>query len=90
MMFGNMGSKRWDVPITRFIERVAKADTPPPGPNYRAELTSIVITGDIAAVQLVEQDYFGMDFANLFTLARFEDGWRIVAKAYTSPGARSA
>lgn len=86
MMFGNMGPKRWDVPVSRFIDRVAKAESPPPGADYAYEISEVRVVGDAASAIVVERDYFGMDFVNLFTLARFPEGWKIVSKTYTSPG----
>jgi hypothetical protein len=88
MMFGNMGAKRWDVPIAKFIDRVARAESSPAGAGYAVEIGGISVHGDAASATMIELDYFGMDFVNLFTLARFEDGWKIVSKTYTSPGAR--
>lgn len=85
-MFGHVGEARRDMPISQFIEGVSNAGANLTGPKYRAEMQDITVTGRAAVVTLVEQDYRGCEFVNFFTLARFEDGWKLVSKTYTSTG----
>ncbi len=85
-MFGHVGDTRRDMPITQFIEGVGKAGSKLTGPKYRAEMQNITVTGLAAVVTLVEQDYRGCEFVNYFTLAKFDDGWKLVSKTYTSTG----
>lgn len=85
-MFGHVGDKRRDMPISQFIEGVGKAPGPLIGPRYRADLANVNVTGRAAVVTLIEQDYRGCDFINYFTLAKFDTGWKIVSKTFTSTG----
>lgn len=86
-MFGHVGETRRDMPMSQFIEGVGKAGPNLTGPNYRAEIQDVTVTGRAAVVTLVEQDYRGCEFVNFFTLARFNDGaWKLVSKTYTSTG----
>lgn len=60
-------------------------DNPSPsitGAEYGGEITSSEIFGNIASVTLKEKGYLGLDFTNLFQLARIDGVWLIVSKAY--------
>lgn len=85
-MFGHVGDVRRDMPITQFIEGVGKAEHELLGPNYRAEITDITVTGKAAVATLMEEDYRGCNFINYFTLAKIDDTWKIVSKTFTSTG----
>jgi hypothetical protein len=45
-------------------------------------MTSSEIIGNIANVTLKEKGYLGLNFTNLFQLARIDGAWLIVSKAY--------
>ncbi len=60
-------------------------DNPAPastGVEYTGEITSSEIIGDIASVTLIEKGYMGLNFSNLFQLARIDGCWLIVSKTY--------
>ena len=60
-------------------------DNPSPsatGADYSGEIISSEMFGNIANVTLKEKGYLGLDFTNLFQLARIDGDWLIVSKAY--------
>ncbi len=60
-------------------------DNPSPastGAEYIGEITSSEIIEDIASVTLIEKGYLGLNFSNLFQLARIDGSWVIVSKTY--------
>lgn len=60
-------------------------DNPSPsstGAEYVGDITSSEIIGNIANVTLKEKGYMGLNFTNLFQLARIDGDWLIVSKAY--------
>ncbi len=60
-------------------------DNPSPastGAEYIGEITSSEIIEDIASVTLIEKGYLGLNFSNLFQLARMDGSWVIVSKTY--------
>jgi hypothetical protein len=66
-----------------FYEEVR--DSPAPieaGLDYRGDITTIEISGDIASVTLNESGYLGTDFTNWFHLAKIEGEWKIICKSY--------
>jgi hypothetical protein len=83
-MYGNDGADHYDVPIGEFLEEVA--DMPVPGPGYRANIERIDIFGDGAFATLVEADYQGVDYVNLFSLVKVDDRWGIVNKVFVVTG----
>ena len=60
-------------------------DNPAPastGVKYIAEIKSVEEFGDIASAILEERNFLGADFINLYQLARIDESWQIVSKAY--------
>ena len=66
-----------------FFEEVR--DNPAPadsGAEYVGDITYSEVVGDIAQVTMKERGYLGLNFTNLFHLARVEDEWLILSKTY--------
>ena len=60
-------------------------DKPSPaeaGTEYVGEITHTEVIGDIAQVTMKEQGYLGLNFTNLFHLARIGNTWMILSKTY--------
>ncbi|MCZ7665272.1 MAG: nuclear transport factor 2 family protein [Thermoleophilia bacterium] len=59
---------------------MAESDAP-----YRAEISSIEVSGRAASATLTESGFFGvMSFVNYFTLLETEGDWKIISKTFTS------
>ena len=84
-MFGLFGTTRTDFPITQFFDMV-RATPGMAGPNYRAIIQSIDLSGDAGVVALAETDYLGCDFVNYFMVARIDGRWQITNKTYAHTG----
>ena len=56
------------------------------GPNYKAVIRTIDISGDAGVAVLVETDYFGCDFVDYFSVARIDGRWQITNKTYAHTG----
>jgi ketosteroid isomerase-like protein len=54
------------------------------GADYRAEIVSVDVTGDVASAVLKEWGYLGLDFTDYFHLAKTDAGWKIISKTFTS------
>jgi putative lumazine-binding protein len=81
-MYGAIGDKRYDMPISDFITHVEQAPADVDG-RYRARITSIVQTGDAAGAIVSEENYAGTLWcADFFTLCRQDGRWRIVNKTF--------
>jgi Putative lumazine-binding len=69
------------VPVDEFVAWVAGRQ-PPVG--YRATITHIEITTDVALATLVEEKYYDTDYIIFFSLVRSGGRWSIVTKTYSS------
>ncbi|MEM1433905.1 MAG: nuclear transport factor 2 family protein [Pseudomonadota bacterium] len=49
---------------------------------YEGRITTVQVSGDIAAVTLEETGYFGRSYTDVFTLAKLDGEWKIVSKTY--------
>jgi Putative lumazine-binding len=55
------------------------------GAPYKAEISSIQVSGRIAGVTLEESGFFGGGrFTNYFTLLNVDDDWKIISKTFAS------
>ena len=72
-------------PIENFFGLVASGREKA-GPNYRAEIRSIDLTGDAGVAVLVETDYIGCDFVDYFMVAKIDGRWQITDKTYVHTG----
>jgi Putative lumazine-binding len=84
-MMGHVGPMDTYVPIARFFDMVA-AQPGAAGPNYKATIRSIDITGDAGVAVLVETDFNGCDFVDYFSVARIDGRWMITNKTYAHTG----
>jgi hypothetical protein len=57
-------------------------DTPPNEGNYKAEITSVDVSGPVAAVTLKEIGFMGMNFTDFFHLAKVDGNWKIISKTF--------
>jgi hypothetical protein len=80
-MMGHIGPMDTYVPIEEFFKMVEHSP-PLAGPNYKATIRSIDVVGDAGVAVLVEQDYFGCDFVDFFSVARVDGAWKITNKTY--------
>ena len=59
---------------------------PPEAPqtngNYKAEITSVEVSGPIASVTLKEAGFMGINFTDYFHLVKVEGSWKIVSKTF--------
>jgi hypothetical protein len=85
-MFGAIGARRFDAPITRFVDILAGSPADVAG-THRARVTAIAQTGAAACVTLVEEGFWGtLSFVDYLSLCRVGGRWRIVTKTFTHTG----
>ena len=84
-MMGHIGPMETNVPIGDFFAMV-ESSPGMAGPNYKATVRSIDLTGDAGVAVLVEQDYIGCDFVDYFSVARIDGRWQITNKTYAHTG----
>jgi hypothetical protein len=82
-MMGHVGTM--EPSITDFFAMVAQQPGLA-GPNYKAVIRTIDISGDAGVAVLVETDYFGCDFVDYFSVARIGGRWQITNKTYAHTG----
>ena len=59
--------------------------------SYRAEVTSVQQTDDVASATLSEEGFWGtVSFVDFFALARIEGTWKIVNKTFVHTGGEPA
>ena len=68
------------VPVEEYVAWVAERQ-PPVG--YRATITQVEISSDVAMATLVEEKYYDIDYIVFFTLVRSGGTWCIVTKTYS-------
>jgi Putative lumazine-binding len=84
-MMGHVGPMDTYMPITDFFGFVA-SQPGLAGPNYRAIIRSIDLSGDAGVAVLAETDYMGCDFVDYFSVARVDGRWVITNKTYAHTG----
>ena len=85
-MFGALGGQRVDVPIADLIGMAAAQPVDVDG-TFEANVRSLEEHGDIAVATVDEKNFWGsVHFTDVLSLARFEEGWKIVNKAFTHTG----
>jgi hypothetical protein len=85
-MFGALGGQRVDVPIADLIGMAAAQPADVDG-TFEANVRSLEEHGDIAVATVDEKNFWGsVHFTDVLSLARFEEGWKIVNKAFTHTG----
>jgi Putative lumazine-binding len=85
-MYGAVDGQRLDIPIAEMIAMIASKPADVDG-SFRGSIRSIDETGDAAIAIVDEQGFWGaLSFVDYFSLARIEDGWKIVNKIFTHTG----
>ncbi|MBL6755378.1 MAG: nuclear transport factor 2 family protein [Planctomycetes bacterium] len=85
-MFGALGGQRVDVPIADLFGMAAAQPADVDG-TFEANVRSLEEHGDIAVAVVDEKNFWGsVHFTDVMSLARFEEGWKIVNKAFTHTG----
>ena len=85
-MWGSLAGHRYDIPIA---EMIAMFDGKPADVDgsYRAEITSVEQTDDVASAVLTEEGFWGtVSFVDFFALARINGSWKIVNKTFVHTG----
>ncbi|MBL3698609.1 nuclear transport factor 2 family protein [Leucobacter luti] len=83
VMWGYLGGEYVTMTGAEFAAQVVGA-AEPAGPDYRAEIHGISVTGDVAHAILDERGFLGADFRNHFGLIRRDGVWRITSKVFTT------
>ncbi|MGY6655406.1 nuclear transport factor 2 family protein [Amycolatopsis sp. TRM77291] len=60
------------------------ATAPAPGDDYKHQIHSVAVTGDIASATLDEQGYLGFNFRDNFGLMKIDGTWKIMSKVFTT------
>lgn len=85
-MFGSLAGQRVDVPISDLIG-MATAQPADVDGTFEATVRSLEEHGDIAVAVVDERNFWGsVHFTDVLSLARFQEGWKIVGKAFTHTG----
>lgn len=83
LMSGYMRGQYLMGSLQPFYEAVRGAPAPAAsGADYRAEITSIEVSGPVASVTLKEKGYLGMNFTDFFHLAKVDGSWKIISKTF--------
>ncbi|WP_087015718.1 nuclear transport factor 2 family protein [Leucobacter sp. 7(1)] len=83
VMWGYLGSEYVTMTGAEFATQVVGTAVPA-GPEYRAEIQRIEVTGKVASAVLVESGFLGADFRNELGLVERDGRWRIVSKVFTT------
>ena len=85
-MWGSLAGHRYDIPIAEMIAMFDGKPADVEG-SYRAEITSVEQTDDVASAVLTEEGFWGtVSFVDFFALARFDGAWKIVNKTFVHTG----
>jgi hypothetical protein len=83
VMVGHMAGQLMDGGPKPFFDMLsAQPSLKSSGADYRAEIVSIEVDGDVASATLIEDGFFGMSFTDRFHLVRTSGGWVIVSKLF--------
>ncbi|HMD44942.1 MAG TPA: nuclear transport factor 2 family protein [Acidimicrobiales bacterium] len=85
-MFGHVEGHRLDVPIAEYFSLAEKwpADA---DDTYTVRVISVDQVGDVAVAVVVEEGVWGdVSFIDFFSLARIDDEWKIVSRAFSHTG----
>jgi len=85
-MFGSVGGKRLDMPISEMIKMIEAKPADTDG-SFQANVRSVEEEGDAATVTLEEEGFWGaLSFVDFFSLARIDGSWKIVNKTFAHTG----
>lgn len=83
VMFGYLRGQLMDGGPKPFFDLVgSQPSLQSQGADYRAEIASIRVDGDVATATLIEDGFFGMSFTDRFHLVRTDGRWLIVSKLF--------
>jgi hypothetical protein len=66
-------------PFISLVENLDKSDAKS---EYKAEIESIDVVGEVATAKLLEHDFMGSGFVDFFQLIRIDGEWKIISKTY--------
>jgi Putative lumazine-binding len=85
-MYGAIGERRFDMPISQMIDVVTGQPLDADG-AFRARITSIEQVGDAATATLEEEGCWGnIAFTDFFNLQKIDGAWKIVNKSFAHTG----
>ena len=85
-MWGSLAGHRYDIPIAEMIAMFDGKPADVEG-SYRAEITSVEQTDDVASAVLTEEGFWGtVSFVDFFALVRIDGAWKIVNKTFVHTG----
>ncbi|MEC9348870.1 MAG: nuclear transport factor 2 family protein [Planctomycetota bacterium] len=85
-MFGALGDQRVDIPIQDMIGMISAQPADVDG-QFSASIKKIDEFGDIATAIVEEENFWGsVSFTDVFSLAKIDNNWLIVNKAFTHTG----
>ena len=85
-MFGAVGGRRLDMPITEMIKMIVDKPADVDG-TFVATVRSVEEEGDVAVVALEEQGFWGaLSFVDFFAVVRIDGSWKIVNKVFEHTG----
>jgi hypothetical protein len=85
-MYGSLGGKRFDIPITEYFAMADGAPADVDG-SYKARIASIDQVGDAAIVVVEEEGFWGtVSFTDFFSVACIDGTWKIVNKTFVHTG----
>jgi hypothetical protein len=80
-MYGiDTSEEEFAVTVDEFVDWASDRESPL---GYRATITHIEITRDVAMATLVEENYYDTDYTIHFSLIRSGGMWHIVTKTYS-------
>ncbi|MBQ7928783.1 MAG: nuclear transport factor 2 family protein [Methanobrevibacter sp.] len=54
--------------------------------DCKGRIDVLSVVNDIAVIKITMEDYLGANYVDLHLLKKEEDGWKILAKAFTAYG----
>lgn len=86
-LWGYLGDVFLTMPVGGFLAVVESTPDPAGWVNdYSYSISSIEVTGNVAAAVLEEKGYVGGDFTNYFSLVRENGKWAIASKTFFLTG----
>ena len=83
MMYGCSGDSVTIVEIEGLYAYVASQESPATtGEQHRCLVTKIDVAGNVASVEVVQENCYGVNYTNYFQLLKIEGQWLFVSKAY--------
>ena len=85
-MFGTLGGKRLDMPISEMTKLIVDKPADVDG-TFTATVRTLEEEGDVAVVAVEEQNFWGtLSFVDFFSVVRIDGSWKIVNKVFAHTG----